>query len=181
MHILAGTGELPCSAAEPLPAQSPWAGQLKSMVSEGLLVPQGQPAGCELGAGCLGGSTFISPGFVPNVKKLLGGTHHAKFGLRSDSSSARDYRLVDSRRAAEGEAGKGLVETMEEKRVRLECLAPPYSPGKCGYQCVIFSRRGSYFVESVDRKNRTSQRHPPARTLLSSTTLPAQCITPWLM
>ena len=111
----------------------------------------------------------------------LGGTHHAKFGLRSDSSSARDYRLVDSRRAAEGEAGKGLVETMEEKRVRLECLAPPYSPGKCGYQCVIFSRRGSYFVESVDRKNRTSQRHPPARTLLSSTTLPAQCITPWLM
>lgn len=61
---------------------------------------------------------------------------------------------MDSRRAAEGEAGKGLVETMEEKRVRLECLAPPYSPGKCGYQCVIFSRRGSYFVESVDRKNR---------------------------
>ena len=72
MHILAGTGELPCSAAELLPAQSPWAGQLKSMVSEGLLVPQGQPAGCELGAGCSGGSTFISPGFVPNVKKLLG-------------------------------------------------------------------------------------------------------------
>ena len=153
MHILAGAGELPYNTDEfmGVGGGNPWVAVAKGMIEDASLIPaaRSKKGG---GAGSLGGSNFVSPGFVPNVAK---NGHSERFGLRSDFSW-REYELVDG--ACRGDSNRGVVEVMEERRVRLECLPPPlFGSFRGGYQCLVTSRSASYYVEGVDNVNRVVQ------------------------
>jgi ATP-dependent helicase YprA (DUF1998 family) len=140
---------------------------LGKLFREGELVPEAPPSRRGRKGG--GRESFVSRGWVPSAAARA---LHASLSLRGDTG--RDFALMADGSGSSSSSGSGSgggggapapqpVETMEERRVRVECIAPPFSGPHAALRSIITSQGAFYAVEGVDWQRRRVQltRLPP--------------------